>query len=305
MSNFPETLNAAQRTALTHIVGEIIPGSRIIDSRRLTGGVSADVFALDTEDADGVHCWLVLRQHGGHDWKMQEAGVVALEHKLLSLLQDSAIPVPKSLYIDSQGRQLGKPSVIMSFIEGTTDHDAPALPVRLQVMADTLAALHNLEVEDPSAWPQRTNPLPEVFDYLPDNPQGVATKARLQSLNPTEYEGRSSLLHGDFWSGNLLWKNGRLVGVLDWEDVAVGDPMCDLAGASMELLWQFDQDAADTFVQLYAQRRSVDHHRLALWSIYVGYAGLHFMHEWGLEAGYEAKIRARSKNFVQEAFARL
>ena len=29
---------------------------------------------------------------------------------------------------------------------------------------------------------------------------------------------RIALLHGDYWPGNVLWKNGALVGVIDWED---------------------------------------------------------------------------------------
>jgi len=26
------------------------------------------------------------------------------------------------------------------------------------------------------------------------------------------------VLHGDYWPGNVLWRDGRLVGVIDWEE---------------------------------------------------------------------------------------
>lgn len=33
--------------------------------------------------------------------------------------------------------------------------------------------------------------------------------------------------HGDFWSGNLLEENGRITGLLDFENMGVGDPAVD------------------------------------------------------------------------------
>jgi aminoglycoside phosphotransferase (APT) family kinase protein len=36
-----------------------------------------------------------------------------------------------------------------------------------------------------------------------------------------------SLLHGDYWPDNTLWRDGRLVCVIDWEDAALGDPLAD------------------------------------------------------------------------------
>lgn len=45
------------------------------------------------------------------------------------------------------------------------------------------------------------------------------------------------LIHGDLWYGNLLMRDRRLVGVLDWEFVAVGDPMVDYAA-----LWYLGDD---------------------------------------------------------------
>ncbi len=43
------------------------------------------------------------------------------------------------------------------------------------------------------------------------------------------------LLHGDLWPGNVLWQDGRLVAVVDWEDGAVGAPLIDVASARGDL----------------------------------------------------------------------
>lgn len=39
-----------------------------------------------------------------------------------------------------------------------------------------------------------------------------------------------ALVHGDFWPENMLKRQSRLVGVLDWEAAAIGDASVDLAG---------------------------------------------------------------------------
>lgn len=37
------------------------------------------------------------------------------------------------------------------------------------------------------------------------------------------------VVHGDLWQENLLTRAGRVTGVLDWENLAIGDPAVDLA----------------------------------------------------------------------------
>jgi aminoglycoside phosphotransferase (APT) family kinase protein len=41
--------------------------------------------------------------------------------------------------------------------------------------------------------------------------------------------------HGDLHGRNVLVKDGRLAGVIDWGDMAAGDPACDLAAVWMLL----------------------------------------------------------------------
>lgn len=44
------------------------------------------------------------------------------------------------------------------------------------------------------------------------------------------------LLHGDFVKNNLLAHRGEIVGVLDWEDALIGDPLFELASLSLAYL---------------------------------------------------------------------
>src|SRR5687768_7058511 len=51
------------------------------------------------------------------------------------------------------------------------------------------------------------------------------------ALEVPDWPGLPKWVHGDLLAGNLLLRNGRLTGVIDWSGVGVGDPAADLMGA--------------------------------------------------------------------------
>jgi aminoglycoside phosphotransferase (APT) family kinase protein len=55
-----------------------------------------------------------------------------------------------------------------------------------------------------------------------------------KALAAKPYEGPLRLIHGDLAASNILIKDERLSGVIDWGGLAVGDPACDLM-----LAWNF------------------------------------------------------------------
>jgi aminoglycoside phosphotransferase (APT) family kinase protein len=56
----------------------------------------------------------------------------------------------------------------------------------------------------------------------------AATAAWEQVLALPQWEGKPGWLHGDLMPGNLLTRDGRLTGVIDFGIVGIGDPACDL-----------------------------------------------------------------------------
>ena len=121
---------------------------------------------------------------------------------------------------------------------------------------------------------------------------------------------RAVLLHGDYWPGNVLWRDGCLVAVIDWEDACLGDPLADLATARVELLCRYGRDAMDRFTDRYVAA----HHdttgplrmeALPLWEVYVSAAALATMGDWGLEPAAEAHRRRRTQRFFEQAVSRM
>ncbi len=56
----------------------------------------------------------------------------------------------------------------------------------------------------------------------------VATAAWEEALQARPWPGAPVWIHGDLLAGNLLVRDGRLTGVIDWSCMGVGDPACDL-----------------------------------------------------------------------------
>lgn len=74
------------------------------------------------------------------------------------------------------------------------------------------------------------------------HPQPIVRAAtRRLRRNPPPPAARISVVHGDYRSGNFLHDgNGKIIAVLDWEMVHLGDPLEDLAWCCDPLWNHFD-----------------------------------------------------------------
>lgn len=273
------------------------PGRRLAAVSRLAGGVSADVFRLDFAEGQGGTRSAVLRVHGAR----HNGHSAALESAILRAVHDLGLCVPRVLVLDESLEHLPHPFLLLDHIDGEKMVPASAADPRIEAMARMLARIHALPVDRLPDLPPRIDPVPEILAYLPDDGEFDAVRLNLARTGNQPCMGPPVLLHGDFWPGNLLWRGEELVGILDWEDAALGEPLSDVAGAALELSYVAGMEGADAFVRAYAAVRPVDPARLALWQIYVAAAGHHSMGAWGLEAEREAHMRATALSFIRQA----
>ena len=239
--------------ALAAVVTRVLPGARVDAVTRLTGGVSADVYRLDIQRAEGGTTSLVLRAHGashsGHD--------AQLEHRLLDVLHRGGMPVPEPLLVDVSGELLDDPYLVMRFVDGSTTIPAEKQDVRVAAMADALSAIHALPTARLPTLPLRLDPLPELLEFLPEGEAWRPLYRHLEAMTDTAYTGTPRLLHGDFWPENLLWRDDALVAILDWEDAALGDPLSDVASCRVELRYQLGRPVMQRFANAYAAGNSL------------------------------------------------
>lgn len=287
----------ALQADLEALVARQFPGNQLVSHQRLTGGVSADVFRLDIQHPEAGASSIVLRMHGAtHDGHS-----AALEHQLLSALHDAGVKVPAPLGFDAAGSDLSDPYLIIEYIEGSSEIPADRRNDAIERMAAELAGIHSQSFDALPVLPVRVDPRPEVFDFLPAGEEWLPLTRTLRALENASWPGEQVLLHGDFWPENLLWRDGDIVAVLDWEDAAIGDPMADLAGACVELRYLFGAEAMTIFTDAYSRYRPVDEIRQALWQVYVAAAAQKYMGGWGLPAAREAHMRGEALASIRDA----
>ena len=138
-----------------------------------------------------------------------------------------------------------------------------------------------------------------------DNSLGEGSiRAALESV-PTPLAREMVLLHGDYWPGNILWREDRLVGVIDWEDAQVGDPIADLANSRLEILWAFGIEAMHEFTGHYQALTGRDRAHLPYSDLAASLRPAGKFAVWAGDAAREKEMRDAHRWFVEQAIKAL
>ena len=208
----------------------------------IAGGRSNLTFRV--RDSRGTE--MVLRRPPlGH--VLATAHDMAREHRIISAVGTTNVPVPRTLGLCTDESVNGAPFYVMAYVPGVV-LDSPergeTLPVHLRTSAaehliDVLADLHDVDVDAvglgdlakregyverqvkrwSTQWQNsKTRELPAIEEV-----------GRLLAANIPAQQG-VAIAHGDYRFGNCLTntETGRIAAVLDWELCTLGDPLADL-----------------------------------------------------------------------------
>jgi aminoglycoside phosphotransferase (APT) family kinase protein len=186
---------------------------------------------------------------------MDENYDVSIEYRVLTALNRTKVAVPRTFWLESDPGVLGRPFYAMEKVEGYIPFPPPAsydpefklIPddrERASLAEDfvkNLALIHTadwrslglefLGVPGPGTGAARMQ-----VEFWEDRmarsgfrgKPAVAYAANWLKDNLVETD-RVCLVHGDYRSGNYIAREGRIVAVLDWELVHLGDPLFDIA----------------------------------------------------------------------------
>jgi aminoglycoside phosphotransferase (APT) family kinase protein len=294
--------------AISQLLRRINPELELTQARPLHGGVSARVTALDAVSPAGLTAHLVIREYGARD-RERDPQIAAHEYHLLSLLRAAGLPVPAPVLADESGTVLPGPYLVTEFVDGTAMIDparsALAPEAVIAQLAGALARIHTAPVALAALGHLRdiadraTARISERTSALDESLSEPAIRAALAQIWPPPVVSDRVLLHGDYWPGNTLWRDGVLVAVIDWEDAATGDTVADLGNARMELCIGYGQAAAAEFTRQYcALRPGVDLGTLPHWDLYAALRHTGRMGGWGLPAAELARLQAGHREFV-------
>lgn len=287
------------------VVWRVDPAARLVRSWPLAGGVSAEVTALEVARGSGeVEHW-VVRRHGEADLRANPH-IARDELRLLRIAWDRGLAVPEPIAADESGELLPTPYTISRFVDGEVDLDPPDLARYLRRLAEELARTHAVvDAAELGFLPRRGRGHGAPAGPLDESMGETRIRAALDTADPSP-ANPAALLHGDYWPGNVLWRDGDIAAVIDWEDAAVGDPLADVGNARLEILWWFGPDAMNAFTDDYlalAPARS----RIALpyWDLVAALRPCGKLGGFGLDSATESCFRDRHARFVDGAIRAL
>jgi aminoglycoside phosphotransferase (APT) family kinase protein len=223
--------------ALEHVRRLAGTSAAIRTLTRLEGGQHADTWRVDTENPSHS---MIIRQFPVGD----DAG--ASEQRVLRTLDGLGGLAPVLLGGDLNAQWSQHPTSVISWLDGEADI-TPADPERCaQALGHALAAVHSLPSE-------RLTGLASVFDRRGGSPDALdgplAREVRSRWAQVTA--SPKVLAHCDYWSGNVVWRDGKLTGIVDWSGGARGPRGYDLGWCRLDLVLLFDERVADVFLGAY------------------------------------------------------
>ena len=77
----------------------------------------------------------------------------------------------------------------------------------------------------------------------------------------------ASLVHMDYWHGNVLWRNGQVTAILDWDHASYGDPALDVSYFRMNMYLRGIKEAAEPFLECYEAESGAAVRDLGFWEL--------------------------------------
>jgi aminoglycoside phosphotransferase (APT) family kinase protein len=300
----------------TEIIKRTLPCGRLIKSWSLKGGISALMIAFEVQTPGGERKKFVLRQAGEESFKLNP-GSIKNEYLLLMQLNTFGLKTQNPILFDESCETLPTPFEVLELVEGNIDFSTHDLSRKLDAMAHELATIHSLDIKqlDVDLLPAEVfmqDLKPETVETNEVMNEGEVREA-LSTCEAIAVNNKKSLLHGDYWPGNILWKDGTLAAVIDWEDAAIGDPLWDLAITRLDLYCIFGLDAMQQFTNSYRKLVDFDFSKQWYWDLnaalrFIRMAGsdlagwAEFYTPYGRSDIIEQTLIERYKGFIDLAF---
>jgi aminoglycoside phosphotransferase (APT) family kinase protein len=213
-----------------------------LEFERISGGRSNLTFAVS--DAGGRR-WALRRPPLGK--ALTSAHDMGREHKVISALGPTQVPVPPTLGLCQDESVNGAPFFVMDFVAGpilrsrqaaTDTFDENERHAIGERVADTLVAIHAVDPEEVGI-----GDLGKKQDYVArqlhrwhgqweksktrDVPLIDDVHERLRARIPEQ--GPATIVHGDYRLDNMILSaEGEVAAVVDWELCTLGDPLADV-----------------------------------------------------------------------------
>jgi aminoglycoside phosphotransferase (APT) family kinase protein len=249
MTRAPATLGLDTRVWVEDTLESVV-----VAVEPLSGGVASRMLLVRVEGGREA----VLRQLVADPWRAHAEALLGRERDVHGLLAGRDVPAPRTLAVDVHGDLTdGDPSLLMTRLDGAVD----LVAAHPDALATTLLAVHAVRPAT-GEWPRlyeswAVESKRTVPPWGGDDGLYREAFARLAE-DPPAYD--ETFLHRDFHPANVLVRDGRVTGVVDWVETSTGPADLDVAHCASNLAGLHGVEAALTFRRMYVDRGGVLEH---------------------------------------------
>ncbi len=209
----------ALTAALSDVLGEKI---QILSLTPLPQSTRAAPWRVDVQAKGQVRSF-VLRQTEPD----------SLEFAVLQVLASHVLPTPTAWINDVDGTLFGYPAIVTDFVAGESLLPAIRAGAEWAVdrYLDSVCLLQSISPDELGPLAERLptvtahSELLQARAYFDEHPDPLADKAYAYLLQQAPTEPEPLFSNGDLYPDNLLFQNGVLQGVIDFESVAFSNPI--------------------------------------------------------------------------------
>ncbi len=237
--------------ALAWLVREL-GADGVVEVTAMRGGSTSALHHVVVRSLDGSTRDVVLRRYVLATYLHDEPGVVEREARALDLVAPLAVPTPGLLAVDHTGEHAGVPAIVMGWLDGQPVWETRSRENWVAQVVDAMLALDAVDRHSAGLTPIAT--YRQRSDAPPRWTRRHAVWERAIELfrGPTP-DADHGFVHRDMNPGNVLWVQGRLSGLVDWQAACVGPRSIDPAHCRLNL-FRYDPGMADELRRVWEER---------------------------------------------------
>lgn len=292
------------------------------------GGQSNPTFLLSTPERE----YVMRKKPPGN--LLPSAHAVDREYRVISALQNTDVPVPKTYCLCEDDSIIGTAFYIMEKVEGRIilSPEIPGADPRLRAglydaMNDALAKMHtvNIDAVGLSDFGKKGNYFERQIGRWTkqyrasqtDNLEAMENLIKWLPENLPESD-ESTIVHGDYRLGNMIVHPTKpeVLAVLDWELSTIGHPLSDLAYNCMNYHYMHPKNGGlvgvdfaatgipteEAYIEAYCKRTGRD--RIDNWEFYLAFSFFRIaaivqgVYKRGLDGNASSKVGKEYASFA-------
>ena len=240
-------------------------GAAVQSVTPLAGATSSVLHSIEV-GYQGYIVQTVLRQFVDAEWLETEPDLALHEAAGLKRAVNARVATPELIAYDEKGAGCGVPATLMTRLPGAVELKPTEFDVWLHQLAEALIPIHALEAGD---FPWSYYPYSDISRLEPPGWSSFPDlwEKAIDVVAGPWPEARERFIHRDYHPNNVLWRDGRVSGIVDWVNAARGPAGIDVAWCRQNLAQLYGVEAADRFLEYYQSLAGADFEYHPFWDL--------------------------------------